>query len=81
MDSEEAALACEQIRADRLAAEHAATKHAAAVRTLEALGYVWKGGELWKPPLGMSPEAAERCRPRFATYPPDTFAREPDPVG
>lgn len=29
-------------------------KHEAAVKTLEAAGYTYHGGELWKPPLGPS---------------------------
>lgn len=31
-------------------------KGAAAIKTLESLGYTYNGGELWKPPLGKKPD-------------------------
>ncbi|CAM0101888.1 hypothetical protein VPH209E381_0010 [Vibrio phage 209E38-1] len=31
------------------------TKESTAIDTLERLGYEWKGGELWKPPIGEAP--------------------------
>jgi hypothetical protein len=31
-------------------------KHDAAVKTLEAAGYTFHGGQLWKPPLGPNPQ-------------------------
>lgn len=37
----------------------------AAVRTLRHAGYTYHGGEMWKPPLGLSPhvvEAREKLR-------------------
>ncbi|AUR87532.1 hypothetical protein NVP1101O_121 [Vibrio phage 1.101.O._10N.261.45.C6] len=32
------------------------TKESTAVETLERMGYEWKGGELWKPPVGIAPD-------------------------
>lgn len=48
MDSDDAAELCRHIERDRREQE----RLKAAARTLEMLGYVWNGGELWKPPLG-----------------------------
>lgn len=31
-------------------------KQNSAVKTLEALGYTYNGGELWKPPIGKTPD-------------------------
>ena len=31
------------------------TAESSAVKTLESLGYVWNGGELWRPPIGKAP--------------------------
>ena len=31
------------------------TAESSAVKTLESLGYVWNGGEQWKPPIGNTP--------------------------
>lgn len=31
------------------------TAESSAVKTLESLGYVWNGGEQWKPPIGNAP--------------------------
>lgn len=31
-------------------------KQNSAVKTLEALGYTYSGGELWKPPIGKAPD-------------------------
>ena len=32
-----------------------APKHKAAVATLESKGYIWHGGQFWKPPIGKAP--------------------------
>ena len=34
-------------------------EHTAAVSTLKALGYEWRGGALWEPPIGRMPAWAE----------------------
>lgn len=31
------------------------TKESAAVETLESKGYIWQGGQFWKPPIGKAP--------------------------
>ena len=31
------------------------TLESSAIETLQSLGYEWKGGELWKPPVGVAP--------------------------
>ncbi|AUR84293.1 hypothetical protein NVP1052A_64 [Vibrio phage 1.052.A._10N.286.46.C3] len=36
-------------------AQQKRTKESAAIETLERMGYVWKGGELWKPSVGIAP--------------------------
>lgn len=65
-------------RADRLAddqerrlrqAENDRLKNRTAALMVAKMGYVWNG-RYWKtPPHRMSPEAAERCQPRFTQYP------------
>lgn len=37
------------------------TAESSAVKTLESLGYVWNGGEQWKPPIGKAPDYITQC--------------------
>ncbi|AUR86341.1 hypothetical protein NVP1084O_134 [Vibrio phage 1.084.O._10N.261.49.F5] len=40
----------------KIPAQQKRTKESTAIETLEKMGFEWKGGELWKPPVGSAPE-------------------------